>query len=75
MASRALPTHAAARRTGATVDGLLRVLPTGAGGRVVALAVEAAARAGRRHGVPDQRRYRVQKDAELAAERRGRVRR
>ena len=70
--SRALPTHAAARRAGSAVDGLLRVLPAAVGGRVVALAVEAAARAGRRYGVTDQRRYRVQKDAELAAERRGR---
>lgn len=63
-----MPTHGGARRIGAVVDRLLAVLPVGAGGRVVALAVEAAARAGRRHGRPEQRAYRTQKDAELAGE-------
>ncbi|MBM6399117.1 glycosyltransferase [Phycicoccus sonneratiae] len=63
-----LPTHGSARRLGSVVDTLLRVLPAGVGGRVVALAVEAAARAGRRHGLPEQRSYRSQKDAELEGE-------
>ncbi|QIM21321.1 hypothetical protein G7075_09625 [Phycicoccus sp. HDW14] len=63
-----MPSHAAARRVGSAVDRLLRVLPLGAAGRVVSLAVEAAARAGRRHGRPEQRAYRSQKDAELEGE-------
>lgn len=68
-------THGAARRVGSVVDGLLRVLPVGLGGRVVALAVEAAARAGRAHGLPEQRAYRSQKDAELEGEARRAARR
>ncbi|MGG5259374.1 glycosyltransferase [Phycicoccus avicenniae] len=63
-----MPTHASAARLGSVVDRLLTVLPTRPAGRVVALAVEAAARAGRRHGSPQQRAYRAQKDVELEGE-------
>lgn len=66
----ALPTRAAAARGGALTDRLLPRLPERVGGRAVALVVEAAARAGRRHGSSDQGAYRTQKDAELDAERR-----
>ena len=60
----------AAARAGALTDRVLPALPAGAGGRAVALVVEASARSGRRRGATDQQAYRAQKDAELAAERR-----
>jgi GT2 family glycosyltransferase len=60
----------AAGCAGWAVDRLLPLVSRRAGGRMVALVVEASARAGRRGGNPDQTAYRIQKDAELAAERR-----
>jgi hypothetical protein len=59
-----------AAHLGGATDRLLRLLPPRAGGRIVSLVVEASARSGRRRGDADQRAYRVQKDAEVAAERR-----
>lgn len=62
---------AAFRRVGVVVDLALPRLPSGLGRRLTALAVEAAARSGERHGREDLHVYRQQKDAELAAERGG----
>ncbi len=67
----ALPRRSAAARAGRWVDRLLPLLPVGVGGRLVALAVESAALAGRRHGTSDQDAYREQKAVEVERERRG----
>ncbi len=70
-----LRTHVTARRAGAALDRLLPLVPRAVGGRLTALAVEAAARAGRAHGRTDHRDYRSQKDTELAGEARRLARR
>ncbi|MBM6404295.1 glycosyltransferase [Phycicoccus sp. CSK15P-2] len=68
VAATAMPSRAAAARVGGLLDRILhRVAPT-FGGRLVALAVEAAARSGRDHGTADQAGYGGQKDDELRAE-------
>lgn len=56
------------RRLGALVDRVLPFVPERAGGRLVALVVEAAGRSGERHGSPDLHSYRDQKDAEVTRE-------
>lgn len=68
--STAIRDRKAAGIAGGITDRLLPVLPVRAGGRAVALVVEASARSGRRLGIPDHQAYRAQKDAEVAAERR-----
>jgi GT2 family glycosyltransferase len=67
-----LTTRDRAGTAGRVADSVLVVLPASLGGRVVALVVESAALAGRRHGSPDQLLYRAQKSAELDRERDGR---
>ncbi len=75
-ATRALAATLTSRRragaAGRVADALLVALPSSVGGRVVALTVESAALAGRRHGSADQVQYRAQKSAELDRERDGR---
>jgi hypothetical protein len=67
-----LPRRSLAGLAGLVTDALLVVLPSGLGGRVVALVVESAAEAGRRYGTRDQGSLRAQKNSELARERSGR---
>lgn len=56
------------RALGASADRVLPLVPPRLGGRLVALLVEAAGRAGERHGELDLHRYRDQKSAEVAGE-------
>lgn len=55
-------------RVGRGVDVLLRILPVGVAGRVVALCVESAGRSGLRHGANDLSTYKKQKSSELRRE-------
>ncbi len=59
-----------AAAAGRVVDALLHRLPRRPGGLLVALVVEASARAGRRRGSVDQESFRAQKADELTTERR-----
>lgn len=63
-----MTTRDAAQEAGARVDRLIRFLPLGLAGRLVALVVEAAAVGGRANGELEQSGLRAQKDAELALE-------
>jgi GT2 family glycosyltransferase len=56
------------RTLGAAVDQILPVLPRSMGGKLVALVIEAAGRAGERHGPLDLLALRTQKSLEVAAE-------
>jgi len=57
-------------QVGRLVDGALPRLPDSVADRVVAVAVEAAGRSGRRYGAPELATYKARKVAELAAEHR-----